>query len=82
MAKKKDNYSTYLIFSIIAIIVVLFLLTSFIPTGKFTGNLDPDEDGLSNYFESIFGTNPNYYDTDGDGVSDGQEVADHTDPLN
>lgn len=45
--------------------------------------LDSDYDGLSDEAELALGTNPFYWDTDGDGLSDGQEVNDfHTDPLN
>ena len=31
--------------------------------------------------EAEYGTDPNNSDTDGDGLSDGKEVADGTDPL-
>ena len=44
---------------------------------------DPDHDGLTNLEEFQHGTDPNNPDTDGDGVSDGDEVHKfHTDPLN
>jgi uncharacterized repeat protein (TIGR02543 family) len=43
---------------------------------------DPDNDGLTNYQEIIIRlTNPNLADSDNDGVNDGQEVADTSDPL-
>lgn len=45
------------------------------PTG------DCDFDGLTNANETTLGTNPNNPDTDGDGVLDGTEVTDNTDPL-
>ncbi len=35
---------------------------------------DPENDGLSNLEEYIYGTNPNQADTDSDGLSDGDEV--------
>jgi eukaryotic-like serine/threonine-protein kinase len=35
---------------------------------------DSDNDGLSDYQEAILGTDPNNPDTDGDGLSDGDEV--------
>ncbi|MDD3284279.1 MAG: hypothetical protein PHZ07_01665 [Patescibacteria group bacterium] len=44
---------------------------------------DIDGDGLSNEEERILGTDPNNPDTDGDGLSDRQEVKIYkTDPLN
>ena len=44
---------------------------------------DCDNDGLINDDEFVAGTDPNNPDTDGDGISDGQEVnTDNTDPLN
>lgn len=42
---------------------------------------DCDQDGLSNSDEITIDTNPNNPDTDGDGVLDGTEVIDNTDPL-
>ncbi len=38
-------------------------------------NDDPDEDGLDNTMEFFYGTNARDADTDGDGVSDGDEVS-------
>jgi len=52
------------------------------------GNLDQDAaddfdlDGLTNLEEFLAGTRADLADTDGDGVSDGQEVAEGTDPTN
>src|SRR5262249_43150974 len=44
---------------------------------------DPDHDGLTNLEEFQHGTDPNNPDTDGDGISDGDEVHKyHTNPLN
>ncbi|HTK82399.1 MAG TPA: OmpA family protein [Bacteroidota bacterium] len=43
---------------------------------------DPDKDGLLNDDEKQLGTDPNNPDTDGDGLSDGDEVnVYHTNPL-
>jgi len=39
--------------------------------------LDPDNDGLTNLEEFNAGTNPNLTDTDGDGLSDYDEVMNH-----
>ncbi|MFX0065939.1 MAG: hypothetical protein ACFFC7_27555, partial [Candidatus Hermodarchaeota archaeon] len=43
---------------------------------------DRDDDGLSDYLEYFEGTNPNNPDTDGDDLTDGEEVYNYfTDPL-
>ena len=45
---------------------------------------DPDMDGLNNLDEFLAGSDPNNWDTDGDGLPDGWEVdnsLDATDPL-
>lgn len=36
---------------------------------------DPDEDGLNNYLEEMYGTDPALADTDGDGLNDYQELT-------
>jgi outer membrane protein OmpA-like peptidoglycan-associated protein len=46
------------------------------------GNIDYDEDGLTNAEEKALGTNPRNPDTDGDGLLDGEEVKRYkTNPL-
>lgn len=46
-------------------------------------SLDPDGDGLTNLEEYHYGTDPWLADTDGDGLSDGEEIAGGCpDPLN
>jgi len=47
------------------------------------GQMDPDQDGLTNDQEAATGTDPNNPDTDADGIIDGDEVVNTlTDPLN
>lgn len=44
---------------------------------------DSDGDGLSNYDEIMrYGTSPHLWDTDGDGLGDGEEVTNGLDPKN
>jgi hypothetical protein len=43
---------------------------------------DSDGDGLTNFEEAYYGTDPNNPDTDGDGFPDGLEVRLGSDPLN
>ncbi len=40
------------------------------------GHLDEDNDGLTNQEEAILGTNPNQFDSNGNGVQDGWEDSD------
>lgn len=42
---------------------------------------DSDNDGLRDWEETIFKTDPHNADTDGDGAPDGEEVASNRDPL-
>ncbi len=44
-------------------------------------DLDSDHDGLKDWEETIYHTDPNNPDTDGDGISDGDEISQGHDPL-
>jgi hypothetical protein len=48
---------------------------------KATPENDKDGDGLPASAEAQIGTNPNNPDTDGDGVKDGEEVSNYSNPL-
>lgn len=45
------------------------------------GGEDVDNDGLTNAEETLYGTDPNNPDTDGDGYKDGEEVKNGYNPL-
>jgi hypothetical protein len=44
-------------------------------------NIDSDGDGLPDWKENLYGTDPHKADTDGDGTSDFDEIAQNRDPL-
>jgi hypothetical protein len=48
---------------------------------KATPENDRDGDGLPASVESDLGTNPNNSDTDGDGIQDGDEISQYSNPL-
>ena len=62
--------------------LVVIMSQHFSLTAKFIPDLsDPDEDGLTTYEELMtYGSNPNLYDTSGDGLGDGDVVAAGFDP--
>lgn len=61
----------------------LFLLCAiFIATPVFGAVKDSDADGLTDEGErALYQTDPYVYDTDGDGVGDGEEILDGTNPI-
>ncbi|MFD2095965.1 PA14 domain-containing protein [Corallincola platygyrae] len=57
------------------------LMFGYDPNDYFDMGYDDDGDGLSGYEEFVYGTSPLNPDTNGDGKSDGQHIADGTDPT-
>lgn len=66
------------------LLTTLLVSTNFLPSFSLAAEplVDSDKDGLVDYLEVLFGTDPNNPDTDGDGYVDGLEVAMGYDPLN
>ncbi len=54
---------------------------AFDPASLPVNDLDTDGDGLPDWFEALLGTDPDMYDSDEDGTSDGEEYASGRDPL-
>ncbi len=50
-------------------------------TAPWVNTIDSDNDGLPDWQEVLYGTNPRKADTDGDGTNDGDEIALKRDPL-
>jgi len=44
-------------------------------------NIDSDNDGLPDWKENLYGTDPKKADTDGDGTNDAEEISQDRDPL-
>lgn len=65
--------------------LLLIVIASVLLAGCATPQEDEDGDGLPKALEEQFGTDPTVADTDGDGLTDGQEVTDYSasgvDPL-
>ena len=51
------------------------------PENAQVANSDSDGDGLKDWEENIYGTDPHNADSDGDGTKDGDEIAQGRDPL-
>lgn len=67
---------------ILALFFGILLILPFQYKVAFGALKDTDVDGLTDEAEmTVYHTDPNVSDTDGDGTSDGQEVLDGTDPL-
>jgi hypothetical protein len=81
----------------IVLVVVIIILNYWRPsTTKYSNNnlsasdanatssvmtLDSDGDGLPDWKEILYGTDPHNIDTDGDGTPDGEEINENRDPL-
>lgn len=63
------------------ILIFIFLLISFFPAAVSAAIPDHDKDGLNDWYEQQFKTDPADPDTDNDGYGDGQEVMSGFDPL-
>ena len=64
--------------------LAVFFWTLFAVAENKNGNslfLDSDQDGLTDQEERMIGTDPQNFDTDGDGYSDGKEVSSGYNPL-
>lgn len=63
-------------------VLTAVLATAFFPSSVFAAVKDTDVDGLTDEGEAgIYMTDPAMTDSDSDGIPDGQEVIDGTDPL-
>jgi len=56
-------------------------LSGCLPSVEELEQLDADGDGLTNFEEADWGTDPNNPDSDGDEWTDGEEVEQNTDPM-
>jgi hypothetical protein len=68
----------------LGLLIVGFALYSYAQENSSSGKnvfLDSDQDGLSDAEEQVYSTDPHNPDTDGDGYSDGAEIASGYNPL-
>lgn len=66
----------------LCLFLILFLFVFFRPFSSWaTTEIDSDDDGLSDYWEERFGTDPDNQDSDLDGYKDGREVDNAYNPL-
>ncbi|OGI21876.1 MAG: hypothetical protein A2808_01840 [Candidatus Moranbacteria bacterium RIFCSPHIGHO2_01_FULL_55_24] len=88
MARSKDFFDafvlktpTFLFIGLVFFSVVFFVSASDSTVSSKNLFEDGDQDNLTNEEESLYGTNPQKKDTDGDGYSDGVEVESGYNPL-
>ena len=67
--------------TMMALMGIAGLVTALDPLDDSDALLDPDQDGLTNLSEFLHGSDPNCWDTDGDGLPDGWEVETGMDPT-
>lgn len=75
------------IFGVLVLVVVMYLKSKpsntapITDTKVATANIDTDGDGLPDWEEVLWGSDPNKTDTDGDGTNDNQEVQQNRNPV-
>jgi len=78
-ARKMRTYVTALA-AMLGLAVMVSCVSALNPLSGNDWDLDPDNDGLTNLDEFLFGSDPNNSDTDGDGLPDGWEADNMLDP--
>jgi lipoprotein-anchoring transpeptidase ErfK/SrfK len=73
----KINQSTIIVSAVLIFSLIFLARVNF----SCAAEVDTDDDGLSDYWEEKFGTDPNNQDTDADGFKDGREVDNAYNPL-
>jgi hypothetical protein len=79
--KQSAQRLKFSIFIFLALGLVFFPILTVRAADAVDKNKDSDQDGLADYWEQKFGTDPLNPDTDGDGFKDGREVDQGYDPL-